>query len=109
MKLEITLAAASAFAKFVCDRNESPVVSFSLALFVRPVFRSDCLVEVVFVENGIRLLAWLLSSNKEKPLSVNNFFRLRQLLFDRWVACTNHLHLSTHSVLASLRKKARVW
>ena len=41
-------------------------------LFVRPVFRSDCLVEVAFGprnairrENGIRLLEWVLSSNKE--------------------------------------------
>ena len=41
-------------------------------------------------------------------LSVNNFFRLR-LLFDRWVACANLLQCSTHSALASLNKKARVW
>ena len=42
-------------------------------------------------------------------LSVSNFFRLRQLLFDRWVACANLLQCSTHSALASLNKKARVW
>ena len=38
-------------------------------------------------------------------LSVNSFFRLRQLLFDRWVACANLLQCSTRSALASLSKK----
>ena len=38
-------------------------------------------------------------------LSANNFFRLRQLLFDGWVACANLLQFSTHSALASFEQK----
>ena len=48
-------------------------------------------------------------ATRKGVLSVNNFFRLKQLLFERWVACANLLQCSTHSALASLNKKARVW
>ena len=48
-------------------------------------------------------------ATRKGVLSVNNFFGLRQLLFDRWVACANLLQCSTHSALVRLNKKARVW